>query len=250
MLRKFFDANRRLCDWIEDRLPRDFTLNYNRLFVDTVAAKINRTSGKIVVDVGAGKTCHFLSKLGAESRPVLIGVDVAEEEIRDNGDLAMRIVGDVARGPLFRTDSIDFLVSRSVVEHLPDNAAFVAHSARALRSGGYFIHLFPGRYAPFAVINRLLPDAVARALLYFFFPEFRDPCGFKAFYDRCYYSAMAKALTDNGLVVESIHLRYYQSLYFKFFAPFYLISLLYDLLVYWSGFKNLGSQLLVVATKP
>ena len=231
MLRKFFDANRRLCDRIEASLPHDFTLNFNRLFIDTVAARINGTRGKIVVDVGAGKTCHFLPRLAPESRPVLVGVDVAEEEIRENRDLAMRLVGDVALGPLFRANSSDFLVSRSVVEHLPDNAAFVAHSARALRSGGYFIHLFPGRYAPFAVINRLLPDAVARALLYFFFPEFREPCGFKAFYDRCYYSAMVKALTENGLVVERIHLRYYQSLYFKFFVPFYLVSLLYDLLV-------------------
>ena len=49
--------------------------------------------------------------------------------------------------------------------------------------------------------------------------------------------------------VVAIERRYYQSLYLDFFAPFFLIGLLYDYLAYLSGIPNLASQLLVIARK-
>lgn len=246
---RFFDLNRRVCRWIEGKMPEKFVRSFNALFIDVVADHINKTQKALVVDIGAGRECHFRENISETASPYLIGVDIDETEIRANADLHARAVCDVAQNRVFANKSLDFLVSRSVVEHIHDNAAFVAHAAQMLKPGGKFIHLFPGRYAPFAIVNRLLPDAVARKILYFFHPHFRDPCGFKPYYDRCYHSAMEQMLIENGFEIEVIERRYYQSLYLDFFLPFYLVGLLYDYLAYLSGIKNLASQLLVVARK-
>jgi SAM-dependent methyltransferase len=249
MLQSFFSANRRLCRLIEDALPRHFVRSFNRMFTQTAARYVNGSRGAAVVDIGAGRECHFLPFLGGDAAPVLIGVDIDEDEIRLNRDLAMRLVGDVAHGWMLAPGSADFLISRSVVEHIHDNRAYFANAAAALRPGGYFINLFPGRYAPFALVNRLLPDALARRVLYFFHPHFRDPCGFKPYYDRCYYSAIRQMLEENGMEVVELELRYYQSLYCDFFVPLYLVSLGYDYLMYLLGVRNLASQILLVARK-
>lgn len=249
MFQTFFDANRRFCRYVERKLPEPFIRSFNRRFTETAARYVNGTQGRIVVDVGAGRECHFLPFVADDARPVMIGVDIDEEEIRANGDLALRVVGDVAHGWMFGTESVDFLISRSVVEHIHDNRAYFANAAAALRPGGYFINLFPGRYAPFAMVNRLLPDALARRVLYFFHPHFRDPCGFKPYYDRCYDSAIRRMLDENGLEVVELELRYYQSLYCDFFAPLYLVSLAYDYTMYRLGIRNMASQILLVARK-
>ena len=246
---RFFDANRRVRHWMERRLPDRFVRSFNVRYVETVSAYLNEARQPVVVDIGAGKESHFIDRISEDVAPRLVGVDIDPAEIAVNPDLDLKVVCDVAQSRVFAEQSVDFLVSRSVVEHLHDNAACIRSAGEILKPGGMFIHLFPGRYAPFAIINRLLPDAVARRILYFFHPQFREPCGFKPYYDRCYYSAMKSMLEENGFEVVAIERRYYQSLYLDFFAPFFLIGLLYDYLAYLSGIPNLASQLLVIARK-
>ena len=62
------------------------------------------------------------------------------------------------------------------------------------------VHAFPGRYAPFALINQLLPNRLARRLVGYLHPEWleEDNFGFLAFYDRCYFSAVQDLLDRNG----------------------------------------------------
>ncbi len=49
------------------------------------------------------------------------------------------------------------------MEHLHDNAAFSRKFARALRPGGVMVHTFPCKFAPFALIDQLLPNRRAAA---------------------------------------------------------------------------------------
>jgi ubiquinone/menaquinone biosynthesis C-methylase UbiE len=203
----------------------------------------------VVVDVGGGKACPFAHFRKEGSRTRIVAVDCSEEELRENEDVDEKVVADVTRGLPFPDASVDMVVSRSVLEHLRDVRSFVAEARRVLKEGGYFIHLFPCRFAPFAVINRALPHAVSRKILYSLVPETKGIGGFPAVYRDCYHSAMRRVLEDGGFEIEEMITSYYQSPYFSFFLPLYLLSAAYEALVRALGAKNLCAYLLVVAKK-
>lgn len=250
LLTRFFALNRRLSLAVEARLPAAFTQHPHTLYRRRVAEAINRRRGQVVLDVGGGKDCPFLPYVDEPEAHVIVAFDFSEEELRCNRRLDNRVVGDAARAGLpFRDASADLVVSRSVVEHIRDNRAYFANCARALRPGGTMIHTFPGRFAPFALINQVLPNWLARRLLGYFFPEWVN-CGFVAFYNRCYYSAMKDLVRHNGLDNPHYTFTYYQSLYFIAFFPLYCMMLLYDLFVWSCGIRNLASAIVVTADRP
>ena len=69
------------------------------------------------------------------------------------------------------------LTSSSVLEHLPNVGGFLDEAARVLKEYAVMIHIFPGRYASFAVLNRVLPEHVKRRMLFASTPR---PKGFVA----------------------------------------------------------------------
>lgn len=250
MIQSFFRVNRAACDWIEARLPKAFTRSFNRLYETILIEEMNRSRKRRILDIGGGKKCFVADFKDPDQDPSIVAIDIAEEELKRNTQIADRVVGDVTRELPFAEGSFDVITSRSLLEHLSDTQGFFRHAFGVMRPGGSFIHLCPGKFAPFALCNQLLPNRVAQQLLYFFHPSFQAECGFKAYYDGTYCSAMKRKLERAGFVDIQIHLRYYQSIYFNFFLPFYLASVIYDLAVSALGLKNLASQLIIVAKRP
>jgi len=253
LLARFIAANQRLSKATEDRLPAVFKRHIQTLYKYKAAELINRRAGQVVLDIGGGKECPFLRYLDAPHRHLIIALDVSEEELRRNRQLQHKIVADAAaiRFP-FRDGAADLVMSRSVVEHIRDNAAFFANCARVLRRGGIMVHAFPGRYAPFALVNQVLPNRLARRLVAYLHPEWleEDNYGFLAFYDRCYFSAVRDLLRCNGFENFSFDFLYYQSSYFNFFFPLYILMLAYDLIASALGIRNLASGIVVTAELP
>lgn len=251
LISRFISANRRLCSLIEQRLPTDFTRHLHTVYKYRVAELVNAHSGQVVLDIGAGKQCPFLPFIRDKGTHLILGTDFSEYELRCNSDVRSKIVADAA-GPGFpvRDGSVDVAVSRSVVEHLPDNAAFVANCARVLRPGGVMVHTFPCKWAPFALVNRLLPNRLTRRLLAWLHPAWRESCGFPAFYDHCRFSEIRDLLAQNGFRNQTYEFRYYQSIYYTFLFPLYALMLLYDLTIWYLGIRNLACGILVVAEKP
>jgi hypothetical protein len=52
-----------------------------------------------------------------------------------------------------------------------------------------------------------------------------------------------------GFFPETVEYRYYQSIYFKFFVPFFIVSVIYDLILWAFGIRILAAQMLIVARK-
>ncbi|MCB1967952.1 MAG: hypothetical protein KDI64_18460, partial [Candidatus Accumulibacter sp.] len=86
-------------------------------------------------------------------------------------------------------------------------------------------------------------------LLRWFQPERAGDLGFPAYYDRLYYAQIERTLAKHGFTLELVALRYYQSTYYDFFLPLYLVFVLYDLAVFALGSKNLCCQMFVVARR-
>jgi SAM-dependent methyltransferase len=206
-------------------------------------------AGAKVVDVGGGRKCDVAKYRSPRSGIQLIAVDISAEELEHNTDVDETRVADVIKDLPFADDEVDLMVSRSVLEHLQNSEAFIANSARALKRGGYAIHVFPSRYAPFAMVNRLLPTSISKRLLHILIPGSEGRLGFRAYYDRTYVSEMRRILERNNFQIIDIEVSYYQAGYFNFFVPFFALNALYELIVYALGLENLAASVLVVARK-
>jgi len=248
MLKRLIEWNTAAADYIENLLPKGFTRSLLYLHELTAARLMNSQENLVVVDIGGGHMSPFAKRRERRSTFV-IGADILLEQVANNPDSDAGMVCDVCTSIPLRDGSIDLLVSRSVLEHLPDNAAFVAECNRVLKPGGRAVHVCPTRRAPFSLINRIIPNALTRKLISIFFPQWIDECGFPAHYDHCAYPELVRLHLRNGFRIEELYLRYYQSIYFKPFLPIYLISLAYDLLLWIVDFKPLGSQILLVAQR-
>jgi ubiquinone/menaquinone biosynthesis C-methylase UbiE len=247
---RFTAANRRATEAIETRLPVLFRRHLHTLYKYEVASRLNRRRGQVVVDIGCGRECPFLPFVHEPDAHLIIGLDCSSHELRLNPDLGLKVVADAAAAAFpIREASVDLVVSRSVVEHLSDNDAFLANCARVLRPGGALVHTFACKFAPFAVINQLLPNAWARRLLAWFHPHWTEECGFPAHYNNCYFSAVRRLLERHGFHNTRFSFRFYQSIYFNFSLPLYVPMLLYDLVVWRLGARNLACAILVTADR-
>jgi SAM-dependent methyltransferase len=248
MMTWFWAANRRLARRIETWLPREFNVNLARSYERIVAAELNKPeSGRVVVDVGGGKFCPYLRFIDPAREHRFMAADIALDELRRNDQIKDRVVTDVVLSMPFADGSIDVLTSRSAVEHLSDVERYLTNCARGLRPGGYIIHSFPCRFAPFSLINQILPNKFARRLLHLFQPQWRDECGFPAYYNHCYYSAIRRLLERHRFTLTHVEMRYYQSIYYDFFLPLFILMVAYDLCVWKVQAKNLACQMLFVA---
>ena len=248
MLNRFIAWNVAAADFIEDRLPHSFTVSL--LYLHELAAMrlIESGDGLRVLDMGGGHMTPFAKH--RQGRGIfLVGADILLDQVRNNREIDAGLVCDACETLPFRDESFDVIATRSVLEHLHDNAAFVAECSRVLKTGGTAIHVFPTRRAPFALLNRILPNALVRWAMRTFFPQWADECGFRAYYDVCGYPEMSRLHIKNGFTVEELHLRYYQSIYFKPLLPIYLISLAYDLALWAIDARWLSCQMVLVARR-
>jgi ubiquinone/menaquinone biosynthesis C-methylase UbiE len=248
MLRRFIAFNRNLCNRIEPHLPQTQT-RLSVVYEQLVAEEMNRAPGRVVADIGGGAFCPFAADRDPAMNPRIIAVDISEEEMRSNQGVDEKRIANVLEGLPFGDNEVDLLVSRSVLEHLENLETFLAEAHRAVKPNGTIIHLFPCKFAPFALLNQMLPHRWSRRLLYTLRPESQGIGGFPAIYDRCYYSAYVRLLNRHGFRLREVRFGYYQSRYFSFFVPFYLASSAYEAVICFLQLKNLCSHLLIVAEK-
>lgn len=170
MIRSFISANVRLSLALHNRLPWRFKRDFFAFYYELVADHIVGNKPAVALDAGCGRSTDFMNLL-PPSKTLFIGLDYDFEELRHNRDLAHLLVADATKTLPFADGAIDFLTTRSVLEHLADTEEFFRESWRVLSPGGFAIHIFPGRNAPFAVLNRLLSNRMTNRLLSCFYPE-------------------------------------------------------------------------------
>ena len=248
VVRRFIRANQALCARLERRLPTAKGHTY-RQYPVAVADAIVGHGLRRIVDVGGGKTCAFSEFTPDHWDGRIVALDIAPEELRRNHSVHLRLVSDVTRGLPVRDGGVDMITSRSVLEHLADLEGFVAGAARAVRQGGYFIHWVPNKFAPFAVVNAILPNRLAKRLLHFLDPHTHGICGFPVVYDRCYPAAMERVFQKHGFEIVEVRPSYFQSHYYAFFVPFFLVSTLYEGTMQFLGARNLCAHYLIIARR-
>lgn len=249
IVNKFLDINRAICERIEDRLPDSFTASLLALHLRAVAKLANRRPNQVLVDAGGGRKSPYRKFMDPRMETYVLALDISEEELNENDSATSAAAADLSISIPLKDESADLIATRSLIEHLEDTESFLRECQRVLKPGGCVINVFPSKFSPFSIINQVLPTRLARFLLYSFHPDWTESCGFRAYYDNCNYSAVKRTAEQSGLIIESFNLRYYQSIYFNFFVPFYLVSLCYDLILSSIGIKNLCCQIMLIARK-
>lgn len=247
LLRRFVLWNKSLCLALTPRRyqPDRLYRRYDRL----VAAVVAQRAGQTILDVGAGKWSSYAAALASKNACTFIGLDLDAAELGQNRFLDRCLLADAASAIPLRDGSVDVVISRATVEHFRDNRRFLADVDRVLRPGGRLLCVFAGRNAPFALLNRLLPAPVSRALIDRLMPDRKEHLGFPAHYDRTTFRGFSRLLGAAGFRIEAAEVHYFSSNYFAFFLPVYALSLLGDALRACLGIKAIASYYLFVATK-
>ena len=204
-------------------------------------------SGQVIVDVGGGAQCAFARECAGSH---IIAVDISPSELQKNRDVADCRVGDVTRQIPVPDGSSDIVSSRFVLEHLCGVDTFAREAYRVLKPGGVFITLFPNKYAPFSVINRLLPVSLARRVAYMFKEQAAEFGIFPAYYEYCSPRAFRQLLESQGFTSVDVKVAYSQSSYFNFCVPLALAVLVYEWAVSRLNLQALSAHVLVCARKP
>lgn len=248
MIQKIFLYNRRLCNRLQIFIPQA-KFNIFDMYEQLVTKYMNSKPNQIIVDVGSGKQCPYAKNKERGINAKIVGVDISIEELNFNNDVDEKIISNAICSLPFKKDEVDIIASRSFLEHLEDIDKFISQSEHVLKSGGFFIHLLPCKFAPFSLINQIIPNKLAKKLLYFIIPESEGIGGFPAYYNKCYYTSMKKILENHDFEITESYFSYYQSPYFNFFLPLFLLSVSYEYLLLKANAKNLCAYMLIVARK-
>jgi SAM-dependent methyltransferase len=248
LLRAFVRFNRSLSQGVARHLPQARTNPYEEYLL-LVGQLMNAAPHLTVADIGGGKQCGFARYRDPRKHTKIIAVDISGEELVQNSDVDDKRVADVTVELPFAHGEVDLIVSRSVLEHLPDVEAFIRVAADRLREGAFFVGRFPSKFSVTALLNQILPSGISARLLRMFIPASEGRLGFPAFYDRCYPSAMVKILRKNGFAVTDVRAYYHHRDYYYGFFPLFLLTAVYEYMIMKCGAKNLAASVLVVAQR-
>lgn len=111
----------------------------------------------VLLDAGCGREAPTLRKLASKCR-LPVGIDVQNPvPIEDEKPIGF-LLGDLSNMGL-RDNSIDIVISRSVLEHVKRPGEVYREIHRVLKLGGIFIFLTPNLYDYASLISKVLPNA-------------------------------------------------------------------------------------------
>lgn len=248
MLKWFRDFNVRICTSL---LPHGLWEGRAYAIYNWVGlAHILDPDVHTILDVGAGRNWYFGPEVKQKRQFKLIGVDDDADEMALNSCLDERTVGNASQTLGVPDGSIDLILSRATLEHLPDNAGFLRCCSKALAPGGRLVVVFTGKWAPPALLNRLLPPRLANKLLNLLVPGSKGQQGFHACYDKCSDTEFSRELKKNGFEIVYKYHSYFASSYYMFFVPLYILSIAIDYIRMIISRRDLASLMLYVAKQP
>ena len=198
-----------------------------------------------LLDAGCGSDFPLLSRY-ASSVAVAIGLDLCRPTVRPQANV-YPLVGSLDQIPC-RSESIDVIMSRSVLEHLENPESVFKELHRVLRPGGKVIFTTPNKYYYSCLVAKVFPDWARNIYFKRVFGE-ED-------YDRfpVYYRANTVAAFTH--IAEATHFRVLRIQAIRHF-PYYLmfstllfrLGILYDQVITALGLHALQSNWLVVMEK-
>ena len=186
-----------------------------------------------ILDAGCGRTAPILRKFDKKAK-ILIGVDLEDplEVITE----VKYIKGNIASIDI-PGNSVDIVISRAVLEHVPDPGAVFNEVSRVLKPGGSFIFLVPNLGDYVSIISKIIPNRFHKQIVSKTEGRKMDDV-FPAYYKANTYSSI-KALSQNhGFRVVEFQYLGQEPTIFKFNSLLYMLATGYEKIL--SRFECLG----------
>jgi 2-polyprenyl-6-hydroxyphenyl methylase/3-demethylubiquinone-9 3-methyltransferase len=230
LLITFIDAQIGLSRLFDRLLPLKFSIDGNRHFLTEFAPGYLKSDMK-VYDVGGGKNPYITLKQKRELSLVVVGLDIDKGELEQAPD---DIYDEIIRADIMEYKGkrdADLVICQSLLEHVRDVDRAFASIASMLKPTGRALIFVPSKNAVYARLNKIMPEAIKKKILFSLYPQTRRNQGFKSYYNRCSPRDFRKLARRNGLQVEESEF-YYVSSYFSCFFPIYLIWRIWVLIFY------------------
>ena len=223
--------------------PERYSVRWQAAFEERIRATLR--PGMRILDVGSGRR-PALSISDRPSACFYAGLDLSEEELvqAPPGSYDAIYICDIVKRQDELKSQFDLVVSWQVFEHVKPLRAAFDNVAFYLKPSGHFIAQFSGAFSLFGLSNRIIPRRLGMLAMNILLH--RDPkTVFPAYYDSCWYGAIARLLS--GWKCVDIVPRYRGGSYVRF-APFIqMVYLRYESWAEERGHRNLATHYIVDA---
>jgi SAM-dependent methyltransferase len=202
--------------------------------------------GARLLDAGCGRNLEFSRELPASVE--VVGIDLAEEIATGNHYSPYAVRGDLGLLP-FPAESFDLVISRSVIEHLPDPPRVFREFQRVLKRGGRVILATPNKYDYVSLIATLLPYRWHRKLVSRIIGVSEDDV-FPTLYRANTLSRLGRELLGAGLERRMLKAINHYPVYLMFSPILFRLGILYERLTSPAAFQCLHGTILCVFEKP
>lgn len=143
----------------------------------------------------------------------------------------------------------DLIISRTLLEHVPDNRNAFKSIYASLNDKGVTIHYQPSKYHPYSLILRAVGNRGQRFLIRKLRPWSADFTGYPAYFSYCSPRQMRKLLTETGFKSIKTKCFYHANDYFSFCFPLFLLVTLWENLCKILNWETFCSGFIIEAHK-
>lgn len=243
MFKVFVKSNKNICDALKLKYPRFFND-----YIDHGDALI-----LLIKEYIDGKSPSRILEIGGIDRPLLgkspdyfyIGLDIDfEPDCHQKYD---KFLHQSIEREFHET--VDLIISKTLLEHVPDNETSAKNMYTALSDGGTMIHHVPSKAHPYSLILRLVGPRLQKILIKHLRPHALKETGYPAFFNHCSVSEMRTLLKRSGFHNIDIRPYYFATDYFSFFVPLFLLVALFENVCRKFKLSYFASAMLVTAEK-
>jgi len=202
---------------------------------------------RVILDVGSGRTPLIATDM-RPSDATYVGLDISAEELHlaPSGSYDLELIQDIVLPISGLPEEVDLALSWQVLEHVRPLSQAVENVRAVLQPGGAFISLLSGRNAHFAILNRIVPEALGKAAMRHLLGREPDTV-FHAEYDNCTYNGLQEVF-KGWKSVEIVPI-YRGAGYWRFSRPLRWTYLKYENWLVSRDKRDLATHYVVVARK-
>lgn len=210
-------------EFADPRITRLYNKYYNdnlhpyNIYKDTVKKHLH--NDMVMLDAGCGSRALVIREVGDDAR-LSVGVDVSGFSGEISNDKLNLVNATLELLPI-KSNSIDIVISRSVLEHLENPEIVFQEINRVLKKTGYFIFLVPNIGDYVSLISKIIPNQLHPFIMSKI--EGRKADSFPTYYRANSFRKISQIAKENGFEIVSFeYLSEYPS-HFRFsYILFYL----------------------------
>lgn len=183
----------------------------------------------IILDAGCGYDAYMISRFSGKAGK-LIGADkivMPKEAMRPGIDFIQCDLSDI---PL-KTESVDLVISRNVLEHIKDVGSVYDEISRVLKTGGHFIFLVPNLFDYASILSLIIPNRLHKRILLKIDPSRNDKDTFDVYYRSNTARSIRRLAQKAGFNIISIDYLSHYPYALVFNSLIFRVGIIYDMML-------------------